>query len=117
MFLVKRLVLCDELEQSACGDVLFHAYLPPPSLPTIVQDGVSSQKKPFSNGSTVGPSNEDGGSHPSNKNFSSSGTNPRQVSPNNCQSPNESAGVVTGGSKTVLYVFTLYNSEFLLMHE
>ncbi|VDK42203.1 unnamed protein product [Anisakis simplex] len=31
--LIKRLTLCEELNECACGDVLFHAYLPPPSLP------------------------------------------------------------------------------------
>lgn len=29
--LVKRLVLCEDLNQSSCGDVLFYGYLPPPS--------------------------------------------------------------------------------------
>lgn len=28
--LVKRLVLCQDLTQSSCGDVLFYGYLPPP---------------------------------------------------------------------------------------
>ena len=28
--LVKRLVLCEDLTQSSCGDVLFYGYLPPP---------------------------------------------------------------------------------------
>ncbi|VDN18263.1 unnamed protein product [Gongylonema pulchrum] len=31
--LVKRLTLCEELDECACGDVLFHAFLPPPPLP------------------------------------------------------------------------------------
>ncbi|KAG8279507.1 BTB/POZ domain-containing protein kctd3 [Homalodisca vitripennis] len=31
--LVKRLVLCEDLNQSSCGDVLFYGYLPPPSIP------------------------------------------------------------------------------------
>lgn len=29
--LVKRLVLCEDLNQSSCGDVFFYGYLPPPS--------------------------------------------------------------------------------------
>lgn len=29
--LVKRLMLCEEMTQSTCGDVLFYGYLPPPS--------------------------------------------------------------------------------------
>lgn len=28
--LVRRLLLCEELERSSCGSVLFHGYLPPP---------------------------------------------------------------------------------------
>lgn len=28
--LVKRLVLCEDVNQSSCGDVLFYGYLPPP---------------------------------------------------------------------------------------
>ncbi|XP_034239319.1 BTB/POZ domain-containing protein KCTD3 [Thrips palmi] len=31
--LVKRLVLCQDLTQSSCGDVLFYGYLPPPCVP------------------------------------------------------------------------------------
>lgn len=29
--LVKRLMLCEDLTQSTCGDILFYGYLPPPS--------------------------------------------------------------------------------------
>ncbi|KAM4771425.1 BTB/POZ domain-containing protein KCTD3 isoform 2-T2 [Rhinophrynus dorsalis] len=32
--LVKRLLLCEELERSSCGSVLFHGYLPPPAIPS-----------------------------------------------------------------------------------
>ncbi|XP_053365535.1 BTB/POZ domain-containing protein KCTD3 [Clarias gariepinus] len=31
--LVRRLLLCEELERSSCGSVLFHGYLPPPAIP------------------------------------------------------------------------------------
>ncbi|KAM9764524.1 BTB/POZ domain-containing protein KCTD3 [Menidia menidia] len=31
--LVRRLLLCEELERSSCGSVLFHGYLPPPAVP------------------------------------------------------------------------------------
>lgn len=31
--LFKRLVLCQDLTQSSCGDVLFYGYLPPPCIP------------------------------------------------------------------------------------
>ncbi|KAM9817522.1 LOW QUALITY PROTEIN: BTB/POZ domain-containing protein KCTD3 [Neosynchiropus ocellatus] len=32
--LVRRLLLCEELDRSSCGSVLFHGYLPPPGEPT-----------------------------------------------------------------------------------
>ncbi|KAF7665777.1 hypothetical protein LDENG_00132060 [Lucifuga dentata] len=31
--LVRRLLLCEELDRSSCGSVLFHGYLPPPVIP------------------------------------------------------------------------------------
>ncbi|XP_038147026.1 BTB/POZ domain-containing protein KCTD3 isoform X2 [Cyprinodon tularosa] len=31
--LVRRLLLCEELDRSSCGSVLFHGYLPPPAVP------------------------------------------------------------------------------------
>ncbi|XP_044729954.1 BTB/POZ domain-containing protein KCTD3 isoform X2 [Chrysoperla carnea] len=31
--LVRRLMLCEEMTQSSCGDVLFYGYLPPPLIP------------------------------------------------------------------------------------
>ncbi|CAD6230010.1 GSCOCG00006687001-RA-CDS [Cotesia congregata] len=31
--LIKRLMLCEDLTHSSCGDVLFYGYLPPPSIP------------------------------------------------------------------------------------
>jgi len=31
--LVKKLSLCEDLDKSGCGDVLFYSYLPPPSIP------------------------------------------------------------------------------------
>lgn len=34
--LLKRLMLCDELNQCECGDVLFHGFLPAPPHPPIV---------------------------------------------------------------------------------
>ncbi|XP_066245472.1 BTB/POZ domain-containing protein KCTD3 isoform X1 [Euwallacea similis] len=42
--LVRRLMLCEELSQSACGDVLFYGYLPPPSIPVHdIQNGSGVQ--------------------------------------------------------------------------
>uniref|UniRef100_A0A8D2JJT8 BTB/POZ domain-containing protein KCTD3 n=1 Tax=Sciurus vulgaris TaxID=55149 RepID=A0A8D2JJT8_SCIVU len=32
--LVRRIPLCEELERSSCGSVLFHGYLPPPGIPS-----------------------------------------------------------------------------------
>ncbi|KAK7913342.1 hypothetical protein WMY93_013553 [Mugilogobius chulae] len=31
--LVRRLQMCEELDRSSCGSVLFHGYLPPPAIP------------------------------------------------------------------------------------
>ncbi|CAJ0582429.1 unnamed protein product, partial [Mesorhabditis spiculigera] len=40
--LVRRLILCEELEVSACGTVLFHAIIPPPPLPLTQNESRSS---------------------------------------------------------------------------
>uniref|UniRef100_A0AC34FZ09 BTB domain-containing protein n=1 Tax=Panagrolaimus sp. ES5 TaxID=591445 RepID=A0AC34FZ09_9BILA len=39
--LVKRLTLCEEMNESACGDVLYHGMLQPPEIPIIEGFGVS----------------------------------------------------------------------------
>ncbi|CAH0391876.1 unnamed protein product [Bemisia tabaci] len=41
--LVKRLVLCEDLTQSSCGDVLFYGYLPPPNIPVQDSGGPASK--------------------------------------------------------------------------
>ncbi|XP_029001120.1 BTB/POZ domain-containing protein KCTD3 isoform X2 [Betta splendens] len=56
--LVRRLLLCEELDRSSCGSVLFHGYLPPPALParktsSASAAGSSSDERP-------GPSGADG---------------------------------------------------------
>ncbi|XP_043483297.1 BTB/POZ domain-containing protein KCTD3 isoform X1 [Leptopilina heterotoma] len=40
--LVKRLMLCEDLSQSSCGDVLFYGYLPPPNVPLQEPASVSA---------------------------------------------------------------------------
>ncbi|XP_062862862.1 BTB/POZ domain-containing protein KCTD3 isoform X2 [Trichomycterus rosablanca] len=40
--LVRRLLLCEELERSSCGSVLFHGYLPPPAIPARKSPGGQS---------------------------------------------------------------------------
>ncbi|XP_048829999.1 BTB/POZ domain-containing protein KCTD3 isoform X1 [Brienomyrus brachyistius] len=40
--LVRRLLLCEELERSSCGSVLFHGYLPPPAIPPRKDSAVPS---------------------------------------------------------------------------
>lgn len=42
--LVKRLMLCEDLTQSSCGNVLFYGYLPPPSIPL---------QEPTNNGNSI----------------------------------------------------------------
>ncbi|XP_013999788.1 BTB/POZ domain-containing protein KCTD3 isoform X2 [Salmo salar] len=58
--LVRRLLLCEEIERSSCGSVLFHGYLPPPALParnsspTPAASGLAAEDRP-------GPSGAEGG--------------------------------------------------------
>lgn len=52
--LVKRLILCEEMTQSTCGDVLFYGYLPPPSIP--IQDSVNLAEATGVHGSRPGGS-------------------------------------------------------------
>ncbi|KAK6307055.1 hypothetical protein J4Q44_G00222030 [Coregonus suidteri] len=58
--LVRRLLLCEEIERSSCGSVLFHGYLPPPALParksspTPAASGLAVEDRP-------GPSGAEGG--------------------------------------------------------
>ncbi|XP_038865263.1 BTB/POZ domain-containing protein KCTD3-like [Salvelinus namaycush] len=58
--LVRRLLLCEEIERSSCGSVLFHGYLPPPALParnsspTPAASGLAAEDRP-------GPSRAEGG--------------------------------------------------------
>ncbi|XP_052341960.1 BTB/POZ domain-containing protein KCTD3-like isoform X1 [Oncorhynchus keta] len=55
--LVRRLLLCEEIERSSCGSVLFHGYLPPParnSSPTPAASGLAAEDRP-------GPSGAEGG--------------------------------------------------------
>ncbi|XP_068616625.1 BTB/POZ domain-containing protein KCTD3 [Brachionichthys hirsutus] len=55
--LVRRLLLCEELDRSSCGSVLFHGYLPPPVIPAHKSSPVSSASCSPSD-ATLGP---DGG--------------------------------------------------------
>uniref|UniRef100_A0A158Q805 BTB domain-containing protein n=1 Tax=Elaeophora elaphi TaxID=1147741 RepID=A0A158Q805_9BILA len=58
--LVKRLTLCEELDECACGDVLFNAYLPPPALP--LNEGYSSSSSPSSTRNNQNTPNSPSGS-------------------------------------------------------
>ena len=42
--LVKKLTLCDELDKSGCGDVLFYSYLSPPPIPPHEQPAAVTSK-------------------------------------------------------------------------
>ncbi|KAK0150801.1 BTB/POZ domain-containing protein KCTD3 [Merluccius polli] len=44
--LVRRLLLCEELDRSSCGSVLFHGYLPPPVVPARKSSSASSAPGP-----------------------------------------------------------------------
>uniref|UniRef100_A0A8C6SQ67 BTB/POZ domain-containing protein KCTD3 n=1 Tax=Neogobius melanostomus TaxID=47308 RepID=A0A8C6SQ67_9GOBI len=50
--LVRRLQLCEELDRSSCGSVLFHGYLPTPAIPARKCSGAASEERP-------GPSGDD----------------------------------------------------------
>ncbi|XP_062303699.1 BTB/POZ domain-containing protein KCTD3 isoform X3 [Osmerus eperlanus] len=58
--LVRRLLLCEELDRSSCGSVLFHGYLPPPAIPARkaspapAASGPAPEERP-------GPSGAEGG--------------------------------------------------------
>lgn len=41
---MRRLLLCEEIERSSCGSVLFHGYLPPPGtvFPQLLLPGILS---------------------------------------------------------------------------
>ena len=54
LFLVSRLTVCEELERSSCGDVLFHGMLPSPSLPRPSLDD-NSQNETFSEQLSLAP--------------------------------------------------------------
>ncbi|KMR04534.1 btb poz domain-containing protein kctd3 [Lasius niger] len=54
--LVKRLMLCEDLTQSSCGDVLFYGYLPPPCIPLQEPIAVTSNVSDVSVHIRVGPS-------------------------------------------------------------
>lgn len=57
--LIKRLMLCEEMDQSSCGDVLFYGYLPAPNIP--IQE-VALPSSSTSSVSGVTATNTSGGS-------------------------------------------------------
>ncbi|XP_072236426.1 BTB/POZ domain-containing protein KCTD3 [Leuresthes tenuis] len=50
--LVRRLLLCEELDRSSCGSVLFHGYLPPPAIPArkSISASAASDERPGPSG-------------------------------------------------------------------
>ncbi|KAL1114807.1 hypothetical protein AAG570_007631 [Ranatra chinensis] len=77
--LVKRLVLCEDLEQSSCGDILFYGYLPPPNIP-VQEPGASS--------SNVVNNNEQNPAHTSNQS-----SNSNRASENSVSTPTTSSNI------------------------
>lgn len=57
--LVRRLLLCEELDRSSCGSVLFHGYLPPPAIPSRKPSPASAASGPPSD-EGPGPSGAEG---------------------------------------------------------
>ncbi|XP_036397900.1 BTB/POZ domain-containing protein KCTD3 [Megalops cyprinoides] len=58
--LVRRLLLCEELERSSCGSVLFHGYLPPPAIPARKDSVAPATAAPIQE-ERPGPSGAEGG--------------------------------------------------------
>ncbi|XP_032376381.1 BTB/POZ domain-containing protein KCTD3 isoform X2 [Etheostoma spectabile] len=56
--LVRRLLLCEELDRSSCGSVLFHGYLPPPAIPARKSSPASAASGPSDE--RPGPSGAEG---------------------------------------------------------
>ncbi|KAK3926728.1 BTB/POZ domain-containing protein KCTD3 [Frankliniella fusca] len=104
--LVKRLVLCQDLTQSSCGDVLFYGYLPPPCVPlqeqncshslasdrdNAVSSGAAISVRPGSivrvpepgNPPAVGGASGASSSNPAPSTSSSSGLQPQNTLPQN----------------------------------
>ncbi|XP_050088120.1 SH3KBP1-binding protein 1 isoform X2 [Anopheles aquasalis] len=55
--LIKRLMLCEEMDQSSCGDVLFYGYLPAPNIPIQELPVGSSSASSLSGGAMTTGSN------------------------------------------------------------
>ncbi|KAK0409741.1 hypothetical protein QR680_004727 [Steinernema hermaphroditum] len=96
--LVKSLTLCEELDQCACGDVLFHGYLPPPSTPLV--DDSSAARKPTSSSmgaeisSTFEPSTSKASGNPNKKKYKGG-----KKSCNESDDSSTSRGAVSGNSQ------------------
>ncbi|XP_058881311.1 BTB/POZ domain-containing protein KCTD3 isoform X5 [Acipenser ruthenus] len=53
--LVRRLLLCEELDRSSCGSVLFHGYLPPPAIPSRKVSAASAPAAPAASAAVLPP--------------------------------------------------------------
>uniref|UniRef100_A0ABD2WRN8 BTB domain-containing protein n=1 Tax=Trichogramma kaykai TaxID=54128 RepID=A0ABD2WRN8_9HYME len=88
--LVKRLILCEDLTQSSCGDILFYGSLPAPSIPlqepvaasTSITD-VSVHNRPSGSNATPPPRSEANSNQPNVSNPN----NPAQAAANNHRVP------------------------------
>ncbi|KAK3871916.1 hypothetical protein Pcinc_022980 [Petrolisthes cinctipes] len=72
--LVKRLILCQDLHHSSCGDVLFCGYLPPPSIP-VQEAPVSSTHNNNGNNNNNSGNNNSSNSSSSSSSGSGAGAN------------------------------------------
>ncbi|KAF8784941.1 BTB/POZ domain-containing protein KCTD3 [Argiope bruennichi] len=78
--LVKRLILCEDLNHSSCGDVLFHGYLPPAAVPpNDHQLPKNTDKKESPAARTDNPSSSSATSSASGSNSSTSESRPGLV--------------------------------------
>lgn len=88
--LIKRLMLCEEMDQSSCGDVLFYGYLPAPNIP--VQEVVMRPSSTSSVNGVTSSSTSSGSSEP---------TQPKPQNENPLASPALQSGSLANGQHAV----------------
>ncbi|XP_066986467.1 SH3KBP1-binding protein 1 isoform X1 [Macrobrachium rosenbergii] len=107
--LVKRLMLCQDLHHSSCGDVLFCGYLSPPSIP--IQEPPSSSSESRDNQSKL-PSNGNNNSNNNNNNNASGSAR----APEGASASSSAPGPSGGGPLAVLRPGHSRNSSLDMRH-